>query len=410
MKLVNNENTIEKAHSIFSPSSAERHLNCTLSLCMERLFPDSTSESAEEGTAAHALGEWKARKALGLECPSEIPTSKYDCEDMDKYTTGYANYIAEQYKNYLMNKDTSNCSVMLERSVDISKFIAECFGTADCLIINDKVLHIIDLKYGINEVSAVNNYQLRLYALGALSDFDMLYEDIDTIRLTIYQPRVWVKNEKGVNVPNISTWEISKSELYSWANTYAKPRALMAMAGEGSCVEGKWCKYCKAQCICSLKRDTIVKKLSMLDLTKMGAVMSDEEIINVLDNGDEITNWIKKVKAYAEEAALNGDKVWNGYEVSPGKSSRFFISEKEVEKRCATIPDFDTSTLYTTNFISVAQLEKMLGITKFCSIFSDLVGGKPGKLRLTKTKENKVSKKSIVPKKPDESKDVEKAS
>lgn len=63
------------------------------------------------------------------------------------------------------------------------------FGTGDCLIIANKTLYIIDLKYGRGVlVDAEDNPQMMLYALGALNIFDALY-DIEEVEMTIFQPR-----------------------------------------------------------------------------------------------------------------------------------------------------------------------------------------------------------------------------
>ena len=48
---------------------------------------------------------------------------------------------------------------------------------------------------------------MKLYALGALELFDCIY-DIDTVSMTIYQPRR----------SNVSTFTIPKEELYEWAD------------------------------------------------------------------------------------------------------------------------------------------------------------------------------------------------
>lgn len=60
--------------------------------------------------------------------------------------------------------------------VDISGVsFPDCFGTADMVIVTDKVAHIIDLKLGRGvEVSAEENPQLMAYGLGVLEMAEML--------------------------------------------------------------------------------------------------------------------------------------------------------------------------------------------------------------------------------------------
>ncbi len=89
---------------------------------------------------------------------------------------------------------------MIEQRLDFSKYVPDGFGTGDCVIIADGTLHIIDFKYGQGVlVSAEDNPQMKLYALGALDLFDGIY-DIEMVSMTIYQPRR----------ENISTSTVSK--------------------------------------------------------------------------------------------------------------------------------------------------------------------------------------------------------
>ena len=74
--------------------------------------------------------------------------------------------------------------VLVEQRLDFSCYVPEGFGTGDCLIVADKLLHIVDFKYGQGiVVESENNPQMMLYALGALRLFDHLY-DIDTVSIT----------------------------------------------------------------------------------------------------------------------------------------------------------------------------------------------------------------------------------
>ena len=92
-------------------------------------------------------------------------------------------------------------------------------------------------------VSAENNSQMRLYALGALEMFGDLY-DIDTVSMTIYQPRL----------SNISTDTISRADLLEWAETVLRPVAELAYKGEGELNAGSWCRFCKLRSTCRKAR------------------------------------------------------------------------------------------------------------------------------------------------------------
>ena len=166
-----------KKHAILSASSSHRWLNCNPSARLEQEFEDRTSEAAEEGTAAHALAEHKLRKSLKMR--STRPVSKYDSDEMEAYTDGYVEFVLEALEE--AKQQCSDPLVMIEQRLDFSCYVPDGFGTGDCLIVADHILHIIDFKYGMGVlVDAEDNPQMMLYALGALRLFDSLY-DIDTV-------------------------------------------------------------------------------------------------------------------------------------------------------------------------------------------------------------------------------------
>ena len=108
--------------------------------------------------------------------------------------------------------------------MDFSRWVEQGFRTSDAILISDGTMHVIDYKHGLGIlVSAEDNPQIKCYALGALELFDNIY-DINTISMTIYQPRR----------QNISTYEISKDALYLWADEVLKPTADLAFAGDGN--------------------------------------------------------------------------------------------------------------------------------------------------------------------------------
>lgn len=206
-------------HAVLSASGAHRWLHCNPSARLELEFADRETEAAAEGTAAHALAEHKLKKALKLR--SRKPVSPYDCDEMDAYTDGYVEFVLEQ-----LEEAKALCAdplVLIEQRLDFSCYVPDGFGTGDCLIVADKLLHIIDFKYGQGVlVDTEENPQMMLYALGALRQFDHLY-DIAQVAMSIYQPRR----------ENVSTWTISVEQLMEWAEHTLKPKAEMAYQGEG---------------------------------------------------------------------------------------------------------------------------------------------------------------------------------
>ena len=130
-------------HAVLSASGAHRWLHCNPSARLELEFADRETEAAAEGTAAHALAEHKLKKALKLR--SRKPVSPYDCDEMDAYTDGYVEFVLEQ-----LEEARALCAdplVLIEQRLDFSCYVPDGFGTGDCLIVADKLLHIIDFKW-----------------------------------------------------------------------------------------------------------------------------------------------------------------------------------------------------------------------------------------------------------------------
>lgn len=182
-------------HAKLSASGAKRWLLCHPSVRLEEEFLDETSSYAEEGTVAHALAELKLRLALGGLTKTQYKKqleefkkehSTYCNEEMEEATTTYMEAVMELYAE--AKSSCSDAMIMLEQRVDFSKWVPEGFGTSDVVIIADNIMHITDLKYGRGvKVSAEDNPQLKLYALGAFNEYAMLY-DIGQVKMTIIQP------------------------------------------------------------------------------------------------------------------------------------------------------------------------------------------------------------------------------
>lgn len=254
------------SHAILSASSSHRWMNCTPSARLEREFADRETEAAAEGTAAHALCEHKLRRALKMR--SRKPVSKYDCDEMDGYTDGYVEFVLEQLTQAKL--ECADPLVLIEQRLDFSCWVPEGFGTGDCLIVADKLLHIIDFKYGQGVlVEAEGNPQMMLYALGALRLFDFLY-DITEVSMSIYQPRR----------ENVSTWTISVDELNAWAENTLKPKAELAHKGEGEYIPGPWCQFCKAAVKCRARAEEKLQ-LARFEFAPP-PLLSDEEIEDIL--------------------------------------------------------------------------------------------------------------------------------
>lgn len=302
-------------HALLSASSSHRWLNCPPSARLGENYEDKGSDFAAEGTDAHSLCEHKLKTALGI--PSEDPTENLTWynEEMEECASGYAAYVLELLTE--AKKVTTDPIVLIEQRLDYSKYVESGFGTGDCVLIADGTLNIVDYKHGKGvEVSAEHNPQMMLYALGALEIFDALY-DIDTVTMTIYQPRR----------SNVSTYTVSTAELLEWAETILKPTAELAFKGEGEFHCGEWCQFCKAKADC-LERARANLALAAYDFAEP-PLLTDEEIEEVLAKVDDLVSWANDIKEYALQAAISG-KAWNGWKVVEGRSNRKYTDDRLV--------------------------------------------------------------------------------
>ena len=342
------------AHAILSASSSHRWMNCTPSARLEREFADRETEAAAEGTAAHALCEHKLRRALKMR--SRKPVSKYDCDEMDAYTDGYVEFVLEQLAQAKL--ECVDPLVLIEQRLDFSCWVPEGFGTGDCLIVADKLLHIIDFKYGQGVlVEAEENPQMMLYALGALRLFDSLY-NITEVSMSIYQPRR----------ENVSTWTISVDELNAWAENVLKPRAELAHKGEGEYRPGPWCQFCKAAVKCRARAEEKLQ-LARFEFAPP-PLLSDEEIEEILGKLDDLTKWANEIQAYAQDAAVNHGKVWRGFKLVATRTNRRYTDEETVIQAAK---DAGYTDIFKKSLIPITEMEKLMSKKEFNRILGSLV-------------------------------------
>jgi hypothetical protein len=347
-------------HAVLSASSSHRWTQCTPAARLELEFDDSESSAAAEGTAAHALAEHKLRKALKMR--SKKPISPFDCDEMDEYTDAYVDFVLEQLE--LAKQSCSDPLVLIEQRLDFSEYVPDGFGTGDCILISDKTLHIIDLKYGMGIiVNSEQNSQMMLYSLGALEIYDSLY-DIEEVSMSVFQPRR----------DNVSTWTIPADELRDWAENELKPKAELAFKGEGEYCPGDWCTFCRAAVKCRARAEEKLK-LAQSEF-RLPPLLSDAEIENVLGKLSDITKWANDILAYATDAALNHGKQWSGYKIVAGRSIRKFINEDAVAEAAKANGYKD---IYRQTLITLTEFEKLMGKAKFNEVLGDLVYKPPGK-------------------------------
>lgn len=346
-------------HALLSASSAHRWLHCPPSAKLTAGVTEVPSETALQGTAAHALAEHKLRRALKQQ--SKRPVSKYEDDEMNTHTDDYVSYVLEQYEQ--AKQVTSGAVIYIEQHLDFSNVVPGGFGTGDCLIVADGTLHVIDLKYGLGVlVEAEWNPQMMLYAIGALALFDALY-DIEQVALTVFQPRR----------ENISTWTISVTELNKWAEQTLKPAAELAANGEGEFYAGAWCQFCRIASTCRARAE------ANLELAKYEfappAELSPAEVAKVLTQIPELTRWASDVQDYALSRALSGER-YEGFKLVAGRSIRKYTDETAVAEAAKAAGYRD---IYKRSLLTITAMERLMGKKHFSEILGNLVVKPEGK-------------------------------
>ena len=347
-------------HALLSASSADRWLHCPPSARLSESYEDKGSDYAAEGTDAHSLCEYKLKKALGMEADDPTENLSWFNQEMDDHATGYAAYVLEQVE--AAKESCSDPVVLIEQRVDFSRWVKQGFGTADCIIIADGTLQIIDFKYGLGVlVSAEENPQIMCYGLGALEIFDCLYE-IDTVRMTIYQPRR----------ENLSTYELSREDLLRWADETLTPAADLAFAGDGNFLCGEWCGFCKAKNACRARAEENLK-LAKYDF-KLPPFLTDEDVEEILSKVDDLVAWASDIKDYALQQAISG-KVWTGFKLVEGRSNRKYVNDAAVAAAVEKA-GFDP---YEQKLLGITAMQKLLGKSRFEEVLAGLIEKPQGK-------------------------------
>lgn len=352
-----------KKHALLGASSSARWLVCTPSARLEAMFPDEQSPYAAEGTVAHDLAESILRHKLeGKKAPKLDDYSTEMVEAVNRYVD-----ICEEKVNEARAR-SSDAEVMIEAKLDFSRWVPEGFGTGDMVIVADGILEVIDLKYGKGvPVSAVENTQMRLYALGAYDVNEFLY-DVKSVRMTIVQPRL----------DSVSTDEMALEELLDWGEEI-KPIAQRAWEGIGECTPCDYCNFCKARHTCRALADTCLTAFYK-DGGKLNQLLTDQEVSDILAMKDLITKWIKGVYDFAYEKALAGEKQWPGFKLVEGTSRRT-ITDPEAAAQTLLDNGYKEKDIFKPRELEgITNLQKVLGkngVAEYLEAYIDKPEGKP---------------------------------
>lgn len=360
-----------RGHALLSASKAELWLNCPGSAMANAQYADEASDYAQEGTIAHEVAEAFVHSTIMHTSQSELAAALDGLRERwgaDAITREMMD-CAHGYADYIVERITSSCEVMLEQKLDFSRWVPEGFGTGDCIIIDNNTLTIIDYKYGQGvQVESEGNPQMRLYALGAINDYGCVY-DFDTVRMCIYQPRI----------NNVSESEMSVADLLEWAERVVVPAAAEAVSGEATFHAGQHCrKFCRHAGRCPELTRHCSNFVESHGVRADVPRLSDEDYLTIMQMEPLIKLWLDKTTRAATDQILSGSSI-AGLKVVEGRSLRKWTSDDAVYGELLRLGHDAETVLEPRKVLSVAALEKAIGKKKVAEQVGEFITKNPGK-------------------------------
>ena len=333
-------------HAKLSPSSAHRWLHCPGSVKAEQGLPDSSSDAAREGSAAHELAELVLANGGNAFDWIGKPLIEWNAFTVD-------DEMASNVQEYVDYVKSLGGEQAYEVGVSYEKWVEGGQGTSDAIVLNGDTLYVVDLKYGKGvQVFAEGNEQAQLYALGALDEYS--FADIKKVVVVIVQPRL----------DHIDEWETTPEQLYKFGE-FASQQAELCEQEDAPRVPGeKQCHWCKARAICPAQK-TYTENAMLAHFDDLGDApspnkLTDAQLRVALESKKLITGWLDAVEKLIVER-LNAGEDFEGFKLVAGRSLRQWGSEEAAAK---TLEAEVGEQAYSKKLLSPAQAEKLLGKSK----------------------------------------------
>ena len=346
-------------HPLFPPSGAHRWMRCTGSIDIVRALPDETSEFAKEGVAAHhAFAHILTYGHLDLGTP--LPEGYTYTREMRD-----ALMPAVQRAMGLINAAPHN----VEQSVNFKVDKDTIYGTADLLVLDGNTLRVVDLKYGQGvRVNAQDNYQLMLYALGAIESFSW-WGKFTRVELHILQPRL----------DHYDNHVMKPSQLWGWSGQVQS--AVRAYRnGIKTFVPGnEQCRWCPHAGNCVAANQHVVSLFEDLGPEQV-STLPKADLVELLNQLSLIEQTIKAVREKATAELLSGGDI-PGWKLVAGRTQRRWKSADDVT---AVLIELDVDAYKPREVRSVADVEKELPKHVFQNKLQKLVTKPEGRPTLAK--------------------------
>jgi len=330
------------AHAQLSPSSAVRWMTCPGSVALSKDIPDTSSDSASEGTmmhtvAAHCLAaNTNAADYIGV---TDTETGLILQPEQAQAVQKYVDHVRSVVK-------ATNGKLLVEQRVGIDHLTNEpgAQGTADAVILTQDELIVLDAKFGRGvEVEAEDNPQLLMYACGVLREWDIAY-DFKRVRVGIIQPRLGAAPEWSLSIEELNNFAV---EAQFAAEYTRQPDAPLVPSPKG-------CQWCRAKATCPAIRTSVMNDFDNV----VPETADSDELARVMANADMIEKWVKAVRAEVERRLLAGESV-PGFKLVQGKKSNRQWSSAEDAEALLKSMRIKHDQMYDYKLASPTSLEKL---------------------------------------------------
>ena len=345
-------------HAQLSPSKAHRWTVCPGSIREEAKYPDTSGAAAVDGTHSHTLLE----RALvdnkdPLEFIGQVLTDHEGDFVVDKER---ATRVAMAYSHVQHRaKELDALMVVAESRVNPANLLGrdDCSGTVDVQIHAGTHVDIIDYKDGMGIVSAQDNEQLELYALGVLAD----NPHIQSVRMTIIQPKLATRGMKA-----ITSYDMMAVDLLARVDGY-KAAAAATDNADAPLVPGEsQCKFCKAKGSCSALASNVMEALGMftaIDVAQQAAdknpnELSDQQIREIVESAPLVRQLLEAVEAEALRRFEAGVTI-SGLKAVYGRGTRSWaLPEEEMADKLIKM-GIPKAAIFETKLVTPAKAEKL---------------------------------------------------
>lgn len=344
------------AHTRLSASGAERWMNCagsqTLAERLQITEEEYGSIYAEEGTAAHELGEKCLKTGTeAWEYLEEFVHIDHEVtEDMSNAVQMYLDYCRALMRMF------PDAEARIEVRVDNKSLHPDFGGTSDFTLIGKTFIIVVDYKHGVGIAKdAKNNPQAMYYGLGTYHKLTTAQQAlIRDVHIVIVQPRGFHPDGE------IREWTIDRDDLVKWGVLELIPAMNAVDAPDAPLKAGEHCRFCPAKIGCPVMQ--AMAKAAFEAKVEDAHLYSNEDLGLEYERLAPVRMYLKAIQDESYARAKKGIKVPGGKMVR-GKADRV-LKDGGKEKAIAKWGD----DAYADRKIkSPAQLSKLLGGQKFVS-------------------------------------------